>query len=60
MRPVRMIEAGVGIRDLTLENPIRAIREISHDVTGRKKVKLANGRVLLRRTEARALRSNPV
>src|SRR6185437_13837679 len=32
--------------DLTLENPIRAIREISHDVTGRRTVKLANGREL--------------
>ena len=31
-------------RDLTLENPIRAIREISHDITCRKKVRLANGR----------------
>jgi proteasome accessory factor A len=41
---LRMIEAGVVMRDLTLENPIRAIREISHDMTGRRKVKLANGR----------------
>ncbi len=41
---LRMIEAGVVLRDLTLENPIRAIREISHDVTGRRAVKLANGR----------------
>ena len=41
---LRMIEAGVVLRDVTLENPIRAIREISHDVTGRRKVKLANGR----------------
>ncbi len=41
---LRMIEAGVVLRDLTLENPIRAIREISHDVTCRRKVKLANGR----------------
>ena len=32
------------MRDLTLENPIRAIREISHDMTGRRKVRLANGR----------------
>jgi proteasome accessory factor A len=32
------------MRDLTLENPIRAIREVSHDLTGQKKVKLANGR----------------
>src|ERR1700710_952252 len=43
---LRMIEAGVVIRDLTLENPIRAIREISHDLTGRKRVRLANGREL--------------
>ncbi len=41
---LRMIEAGVVMRDLTLENPIRAIREISHDMTGTRKVKLANGR----------------
>jgi proteasome accessory factor A len=41
---LRMIEAGVVMRDLTLENAIRAIREISHDVTGRRRVKLANGR----------------
>ena len=39
-----MIEAGVVFRDLTLENPIRAIREISHDITGPRRVKLANGR----------------
>ena len=41
---LRMIEEGVVMRDLTMENPIRAIREISHDVTGRRKVRLANGR----------------
>src|ERR687889_379472 len=40
---LRMIEAGVPIRDMSLENPIRAIREISHDMTGRRKVRLANG-----------------
>jgi len=33
-------------RDLTLENPIRAIREISHDMTCRRRVRLANGREL--------------
>ena len=33
---LRLIEAGVVMRDMTLENPIRAIREISHDVTGRR------------------------
>jgi proteasome accessory factor A len=32
------------LRDLTLENPIRAIREISQDPTCKRKVKLANGR----------------
>ena len=41
---LRMIEEGVVMRDLTMENPIRAIREISHDVTGTRKVRLANGR----------------
>lgn len=41
---LRMIEAGVVLRDLSLENPIRAIREISHDMTGRRAVRLANGR----------------
>ncbi|MCF6743123.1 Pup--protein ligase [Blastococcus sp. KM273128] len=41
---LRMIEAGTPIRDMTLENPIRAIREISHDMTGRRKVRLAGGR----------------
>ena len=41
---LRMIEAGTVLRDLTLENPIRAIRDVSHDMTGRRKVRLANGR----------------
>src|SRR5579862_4748748 len=41
---LRMIEAGAALRDLSLENPIRAIREVSHDMTGRRKVRLANGR----------------
>src|SRR4051795_5914265 len=41
---LRMIEAGIVMRDLTLDNPIRAIREISHDMTGRREVRLANGR----------------
>jgi proteasome accessory factor A len=41
---LRMVEAGVVMRDLTLENPIRAIRDVSHDMTGRRKVRLANGR----------------
>ncbi|MFI5954260.1 Pup--protein ligase [Cryptosporangium sp. NPDC051539] len=41
---LRMIEAGVTMKDLTLENPIRAIREVSHDITGRRTVRLANGK----------------
>ncbi|MSY97579.1 MAG: Pup--protein ligase, partial [Actinobacteria bacterium] len=43
---LRMIEAGVVMRDMSLENPIRAIREMSHDLTGRKTVKLSTGREL--------------
>ena len=42
---LRMLEdPTVVLRDMTLENPIRAIREISHDLTGRARVRLANGR----------------
>ncbi|MER6901771.1 Pup--protein ligase [Amycolatopsis sp. NPDC000740] len=41
---LEMIEAGVQFRDFTLDNPIRAIREISHDLTGRRQVRLAGGR----------------
>jgi proteasome accessory factor A len=41
---LRMIEGGTVMRDLSLENPIRAIREVSHDMTGRRRVRLANGR----------------
>jgi proteasome accessory factor A len=41
---LRMLEEGNWVRDLSLENPIRAIREISHDLTCRRKVRLANGR----------------
>jgi len=37
-------EPSVVFRDLTLENPIRAIREISHDTTCKRPVRLANGR----------------
>jgi proteasome accessory factor A len=41
---LRMIEAGTVMRDLSLDNPIRAIREISHDMTCKRRVKLAGGR----------------
>ena len=41
---LRLIEAGVPMRDFTLENPIRAIRDMSRDRTGQVKVALSNGR----------------
>jgi proteasome accessory factor A len=42
---LRMLEdPSFVLRDMTLENPIRAIREISHDLTCRRTVRLANGR----------------
>ena len=43
---LQMIEDDVVFRDLSLENPIRAIREISHDLSCRRKIRLANGREL--------------
>jgi len=44
---LRMMEdKSFSLRDLTLENPIRAIRDISHDITCRRKVRLASGREL--------------
>jgi proteasome accessory factor A len=43
---LRMIEAGAMMRDLTLDNAIRAIREVSHDMTGRSRIRLASGREL--------------
>jgi len=43
---LRMVEANTVMRDLSLENPIRAIREISHDTTCTRTIKLANGREL--------------
>jgi proteasome accessory factor A len=42
---LRMMEQGISFKDLTMENPIRAIREISHDLTGTRPIKLANGRM---------------
>ncbi len=41
---LRLIEAGVPMRDHGLENPMRAIREISHDITGAAPVTLSTGR----------------
>jgi proteasome accessory factor A len=44
---LRMLEDPVvSFRDMTLENAIRAIREISHDPSCRRKVRLASGREL--------------
>lgn len=43
---LRLLEENRPLRDLTLENPIRAIREISYDPTGRKVVRLASGRTM--------------
>lgn len=43
---LRMIEAGVIMSDMRMENPIRSIREISHDISGTRKVKLLDGRSL--------------
>src|SRR5436853_5191651 len=46
---LRMLEdPSVVLRDMTLENPIRAIREISHDTTCKRRVRLQNGRVASR------------
>ena len=42
---LRMLDdPGVVLRDMTMEDPIRAIREISHDITCKRKIRLANGR----------------
>jgi proteasome accessory factor A len=42
---LRMLEDPTFVlRDMTLENPIRAIREISHDPSMKRLVRLANGR----------------
>jgi proteasome accessory factor A len=40
---LRMIDAGTPMRDLTLDNPIRALREVSRDMTGRSRIRLAHG-----------------
>lgn len=41
---LRMLEDGVDLPDLALDNPMRAIRDISLDMTGRTPLKLADGR----------------
>ncbi len=41
---LEMIESGISFRDFALDNAIRAIRDISHDPTGRHPIKLAGGK----------------
>ncbi|MCU6480215.1 proteasome accessory factor A [Arthrobacter silviterrae] len=43
---LRMVEAGTIMTDMRMENPIRSIREISHDLTGKHAVKMADGRTM--------------
>jgi len=44
---LRMIEDPTfSLRDFTLENPIRAVRDISHDITCTRKIRLSSGREL--------------
>ena len=43
---LRMLEGGVVMKDMTMENPMRAIREISHDPSGSVKIRLTSGRTL--------------
>ena len=39
-----MIEAGFSVSGMTLEDPVKAMREISRDVTLKKKVRMENGK----------------
>ena len=58
---LRMLEEpNVVLRAMTLENPIRAIREISHDMTCRRRIRLANGSVKRMWISAKALKSGKV
>jgi proteasome accessory factor A len=41
---LRMAEPGTVLPDLTLDNPVHAIGEVSQDITGRSRVRLADGR----------------
>ena len=43
---LRMLERQAVLREMSLDNPIRSIRDISHDLTGTRLVRLANGREL--------------
>lgn len=41
---LRMIEAGVPLKDFQLDHPVQAIRQVSHDLTGAATLRLRNGR----------------
>jgi len=41
---LRMAEAATGMPDLTLDNPVQAIADVSRDLTGRGRIRLADGR----------------
>jgi len=41
---LQMIEEGFMTKDLALRNPVKSLREISHDPTCRRKIKLSDGR----------------
>jgi len=43
---LRMLEHQPVLREMSLDNPIRSIRDISHDLTGTRRLRLANGREL--------------
>lgn len=43
---LQMLETGFLSRDFTLDNPIRAIRDVSHDITGRGQITLASGQTI--------------
>ena len=43
---LRMAEGAAVMPDLTLDDPVHAIGEVSHDITGRSRVRLADGRQL--------------
>jgi proteasome accessory factor A len=43
---LRMLEQQTVLREMSLDNPIRSIRDISHDLTATRRLRLANGREL--------------
>ena len=43
---LRLVESGAALRDFSVENPTRAVRELSRDLYGRTSVPLANGRTI--------------